>query len=49
MQLSKFYQQRAGITLTSLEARWAELVDQTLQLDIANQMLEAEVNALEQQ
>ncbi|KAJ3410609.1 hypothetical protein HDV05_003559 [Chytridiales sp. JEL 0842] len=45
----KLEQQRAGITLTSLEARWAELVDQNLRLDIANQLLEAEVEAMKVQ
>ncbi|KAJ1558530.1 hypothetical protein HK405_013470 [Cladochytrium tenue] len=39
----KLAQLRTGATLQGLEARWGELVDQSLRVDIACQMLEVEI------
>ncbi|KAI9338085.1 Pre-mRNA-splicing factor SPF27 [Zopfochytrium polystomum] len=41
----KIEQLRVGTTLNALESRWAELVDQSLRVDIACQILEAEIQA----
>ncbi|KAI8849227.1 Pre-mRNA-splicing factor SPF27 [Chytridium lagenaria] len=39
-------QMRVGFTLSALETRWGHLVDQCLRVDIACEMLEAEVASL---
>ncbi|KAI9336744.1 Pre-mRNA-splicing factor SPF27 [Obelidium mucronatum] len=45
----KIEQTRAGGELRQLEEKWSDLVDRVLRVDIANQVLEAEIEALQQQ
>ncbi|KAJ3026640.1 UNVERIFIED_CONTAM: hypothetical protein HDU68_005312 [Siphonaria sp. JEL0065] len=41
-------QTRAGSTLNQLEEKWKDLVDRVLRVDIANQVLEVEIESLQQ-
>ncbi|KAJ3240294.1 hypothetical protein HDU81_004209 [Chytriomyces hyalinus] len=42
----KIEQTKAGTELQALEQRWRDLVDQCLRIDIANQVLQAEIDEL---